>query len=641
MKVKIRKTPKEAKNGATLEPLSYDMQLFHGPSHDNGGIPYKGVEVEGNEPLYKALDGSEIIFGNMTVPGTDQKFKSVAQLLAKKDQRVDKIISKAVALVNDNDPQDKWGELKFNAGRAMLSGGVQKKNELKQNKEHLATLQQAILDAAEEMGADPQALSKGKIKQAKYGMKLAEDGWKFKGTNKDKLDQKILEFANLVAKKGYTGYSGPQSGYDKRNTKSGRKSRHASNQALDMIFDDPEVYDKILKDPELSGFLINNGLTAINEYDPANKKKTGADVGHLHIGYDQGTALSDAFRTQAAGLYKDKNPDWNWSKIVKGNNTPIPGAKAGDVQLEPFTPFTVGNTPVPGKQNKPGPRTVKGNDDPLDITPYSKKPIPSNAKGLDLYQIAPEVLAYAQNQVEPVALQQYNPQLFQSTKVSFQDQLNENQTSFNSLERIMQNNPTALATLAGQKYAADNKVMGEEFRTNQQIEQDVVNKNISLLNDAQLKNLGLADQQYVRQSQARSNTKALNNTILNSITSKIAQTEARNQALKYYEAMTDYRFNPETGQMDYHGAPGGEYINWGGNPSGTSRDARVTVTKDEKGNIQSTKEVMPSSLDTRIKENQLWNQTFKVPNIIDGLGKKKPYTLRENGGTIQQLFKKR
>jgi YD repeat-containing protein len=622
MKIKIKKSPSRK---SKFVPLTQDLLAINGPSHENGGISFMGVEAEGGEVAYSGMDNSTTIFGNLYVPGANKKFKNVAKDLAKKEQKVDKLIEKGSELVNSYDWHDKWDALKFNAGRAMLEGGMMKKQELKQNKEHLSALQQALLETADEMGADPLGLSKGKVVKAKNGVKIKYanggdpgDGWDFKGTNKSKLDKKLLEFVDMVVKKGYTGYSGPNSGYDVRNTKSGRKSRHASGQALDMIFNDKDIYQKILKDPELTSFLVNNGLTVINEYDEGVKKKTGADVGHLHIGYDQGTGISDAFRKEAASLYQTSNPTWNWTNRVFANSKPLKGVKSGDAQLPNYSTPEL-STKIPGNKQQPKPRTVTPGDYDLGITPIEKTNIPSNARGMEWWQIAPELVAFGQNKVEPVWMQQFNPQLYQQTQVSFQDRLNDNQASFNSLERIMKDNPTALATLAGQKYAADNTIRGEEFRTNQQIEQDIVNKNISLLNDAQLKNLQLADTQYVRQSQAKSNTKALNNTILNSITGKIAQNTARNQALKYYESLTNYRYNPETGQVEYMGENMAKYLPTDG--STTTQDTSNTQTRqtyDKSGNLKSTTYTTPGWLDQAVKAQQYQQGQYKKLNQVLG-----------------------
>lgn len=639
MKVKIKKAPK-AQNGATLENLTQDMSLFHGPSHADGGIPYKGVEVEGGEPLYKALDGSEVVFGNMMVPGSNKKFKQVAKLLAEKEQKVDKLIDKGTELVNSSNPNDKWEELAFNSGAAMMMGGARKKMELKQNKEHLSKMQETLLQMAEEMGADPFNLSKGKIVKAKNGATLkAGDGIKVE-TDLSKVNQKLQEFYKLAEQKGFTGQISDKGGYSVRNTKSGRKSRHASGEALDFIFDDKDAYQKILKDPELAGFLINNGLTAINEYDPSIQKKTGADVGHIHVGFDRGTATADQFRKDAASLYKNSQKDWAWNSKGTPAGAPIKGAPAGDVQNGITTDDVINRTFgkdklqvfTPGKEPAYNPRTVKGLTYDNPITNPEDKTLPSAARPLDFRQILPEVVAGFQNQVEPVQMQQFTPQLFQPYQVSFQDSLNDNQTSFNALGRLMQSNPEALATLAGQKYAADNKVRGEEFRTNQQIETDVVNKNISLLNDAEMKNLGLADQQYTRQAQAKSNTKVLNNEILNSITSKIKQNELEQQTTRLYENLFNYRPD-EAMKLTYMGARPEDLLNWAGAGGATNTTATTKQTTDARGNVQKTETTTPSTLDTILKQQQVQQNNFNLPQFVGD--KYQPFKKKANGGIIK------
>ena len=138
-RIKIKSTPKA--DSGKLIPLTDDMQLFSGKSHEQGGMPYMGVEVEGGETAYKNLNGDTTIFGTMLVPGTNKKFKDVSKALAKKEQKVDKLIDKGTILVNTANPLDRWEELAFNSGRVMMEGGARKKMELKQSKEHRSSLQ--------------------------------------------------------------------------------------------------------------------------------------------------------------------------------------------------------------------------------------------------------------------------------------------------------------------------------------------------------------------------------------------------------------------------------------------------------------------------------------------------------------------
>src|SRR5690606_2627979 len=57
-----------------------------------------------------------------------------------------------------------------------------------------------------------------------------------------------------------------------------------------------------------------------------------------------------------------------------------------------------------------------------------------------------------------------------------------------------------------------------------------------------LRNLAILDQQYTRQSQARSNTKATAQAALNSIADKLAKNKLENRTLSIYENLYNYRF---------------------------------------------------------------------------------------------------
>jgi hypothetical protein len=173
--------------------------------------------------------------------------------------------------------------------------------------------------------------------------------------------------------------------------------------------------------------------------------------------------------------------------------------------------------------------------------------IPTNQEKLDPRQLYPELYAAATNRVEPVWAQQYNPQLKQPYQVSFQDRLDENTAAFNAAKNLVDYNPEALSTLAGQKYQANNSVLADEFRQNDATNRGIYNENIGILNDAQLRNLAIRDQQYVRQSTAKSKTKALDHEILSSVASKYLQHNLENKRLMAAESMTGMRFTDTDG----------------------------------------------------------------------------------------------
>lgn len=66
-----------------------------------------------------------------------------------------------------------------------------------------------------------------------------------------------------------------------------------------------KAYEAILNDPDVAQYMLQNNITAINEYDPETQKATGATGPHIHFGFDKGTPLADKFRTEAASKYPD------------------------------------------------------------------------------------------------------------------------------------------------------------------------------------------------------------------------------------------------------------------------------------------------------------------------------------------------
>jgi uncharacterized protein YcbK (DUF882 family) len=178
---------------------------------------------------------------------------------------------------------------------------------------------------------------------------------------------------------------------------------------------------------------------------------------------------------------------------------------------------------------------------------------PSDAEPLDYNQLLGEMYALGNNQLEPVQAQSYQPQLRNPYDISLQDILNENQADYRSQQRMIGNNPAAQAMLNAQKYAANQKVLGEQFRLNQTNKDQVYSQNINTLNDAKLKNLAIYDQQYDRQASAKANTKAITQAALNSISSKYLQNDAANKKLQIYENLYGYRFDDQGRAVNYNG----------------------------------------------------------------------------------------
>lgn len=184
----------------------------------------------------------------------------------------------------------------------------------------------------------------------------------------------------------------------------------------------------------------------------------------------------------------------------------------------------------------------------FDWIPYANQALeylrPSDQEAFDYSQVYPEMMALSMNQLEPVQAQLYHPDLGTPIDISLQDQLNANQADYNAIQRQTGYNPEALSALAAQKYAANSKVLADQFRLNQAEKQRVYEGNRALLNDAQLKNLGILDTQMVRGEEAKSRTKQQALEAMKSVADKIAKNKLENRTLGIYENMYKYRFDP-------------------------------------------------------------------------------------------------
>lgn len=173
------------------------------------------------------------------------------------------------------------------------------------------------------------------------------------------------------------------------------------------------------------------------------------------------------------------------------------------------------------------------------LSPY----LPSTQEELDPRQLTGEYFALATNQLEPVPAQLYHPELKTPYEISLQDAINENIATARALQRLT-TNPAAQANIAAQLYQANQKVYADQFRVNQELKNKVYEENINVLNDAELKNLGILDTQYQRQSQALSKTKDVAREALSSISDKYLQNQLQNRTLATYENLYNYRYDP-------------------------------------------------------------------------------------------------
>ncbi len=181
--------------------------------------------------------------------------------------------------------------------------------------------------------------------------------------------------------------------------------------------------------------------------------------------------------------------------------------------------------------------------------------MPSDQEPFDWAQTIPEQYSLMSNKLEPVKAQLYKPELDVPYDISFQDRMNAMISSGNASRRMaeIQNNPAAQAMINAQEYEAINSVKGDQFRANQAKKDQVYSGNRATLNDAQKMNLGILDQQFVRQEQAKSNTKDTTLAALSSMTDKQARQKYENRELAIYENMYNYRYGKDGRAQNWNG----------------------------------------------------------------------------------------
>lgn len=351
--------------------------------------------------------------------------------------------------------------------------------------------------------------------------------------------------------------------------------------------------------------------------EQASKKWTGEGAYATITPDIAGIKIKDLSPDQwnkTVGAFKQGEGDKHYNSATTTVTNPDISRLVGNNKFTPWNTnqFKIPDNPLPTYN----PTKVQGDNTPMTITEPKDYPVQGNQRPLSLNQITPELYAAATNHQVPVWMQKYSPQLFEPYQVSFQDKLNENQANFNASRKAVAYDPTSLSTLAGQEYSADSGVLAEEFRTNQGINNEIINKNKALLNDATQENLKLADLQYTRQSEARSKTKETNQAILSSISDKVSQNILENRTLGVYQNLyPHFRFDPNTGQEIKQGAPGQDYINWNGDTSTTQNNGNQAVKQvydPRTGQTKAITTTTPGPLTTALKSLQYRKNTISL-----------------------------
>jgi len=589
--------------GGEAQPISYNPHLpdggetvmFRGNSHSQSdgrgnsgiGITYgdNPVEVEAGEPAVALPDSQGntnlTVFGNLSIPkqfaeiiGDDKakgkKFKNYIADLSKKEAKHSSLLDKSSQELNSLDMTTPYDKLKFQTLQANILGSNMVLKDIADKKTKAAELQSIINNTAEQHGLSAEHLAKGKIKQAEDGITLIAQSGKTIPANKAKeyLDKGYKQDPNNPSRLYKPGTASVIiKGSPEKQTMSSSVKRNTSSTVHRATSNggkpNAQWYSWVKKQ-------LNNGVT----YDELASKGHGTLQGLKQKFPNEYKANTDNIEAITTQDYTPATKD-----ITQGT----PG---DEVFLEDEPNFET----VPYKRSLPM-------DIYNQILPYIR---PTDQEGLDANQLLGEMNAFATNQLQPVDAQSYQPLLQTPYDISYQDVLNENNADFKSL--LKQSNPATQSLLAAQKYQANFKVLGEQFRANQQEKSQVYADNRNTLNDAQLKNLNIFDTQYQRQAQALSNTKAINQSAINSMSSKYQQNKLENRTLGIYENLYNYRYDAAGRAQNLNPLfQANEHNIYTTDKTQPITDVPVT---DSKGNIIEYKRVEPQSVSPTLQSPQ-------------------------------------
>jgi hypothetical protein len=595
-------------DGGYAETLSYNPNLpggeigmFRGASHDNGGIQTQygenGVEVEGGEPFTVLEDnGSEdgnnlegggskenlVVFGNIKInkeiadligdpKAKGKKFKTYIADVAKNDAKQLKTIQKGLDLIEEYDGNSSYDRLGMNSGIANLMGAkAQQKINADKIKE-AGLVQDSIHQTARQLGVKSDKLAEGKLEKEKDPSMIAQKGIVTPFTRKNTMTNAFIEGnrskidpnpnnynAQLLQQLlGQSLYGGPSQAatvtpFTRENTMTkefieGNRSKTPPAKSAASSSSKGKGKAKSDDSVQLRRLDVENMPNII----PASRNLTPSQLVNLPKGFAERAMASAERVSPAIDSENSKGNFWN---------------KAGGIGLAALS--NLENFLRPSNAND-------------DLPPD---------------QLYPEYFALATNQLDPVQAQKFQPMLDTPYDISFNDQINAIDSQARAAIRAGGNNPAAQSLIMAQAIEAKNRVLGEQTRVNQANKMGVYDKNRAMLNDAQLKNLQILDQQYVRQAQAKSNTKAQTQAALSSIAAKTAQQRATNRKLAIMENMYGFRFSP-SGRAINMNAPA--QFNMSGNPFGRAGNQQglspgLAFTYDDQQQIVGTRRIPKS-----------------------------------------------
>ena len=199
---------------------------------------------------------------------------------------------------------------------------------------------------------------------------------------------------------------------------------------------------------------------------------------------------------------------------------------------------------------------------------------------LDPSETMAEQYALGNNQVDPVYAQTYQPMLDQPYDISLQDQINAIDAQANAAIRASGQNPAAQAQIMAQSLQAKQQVYGNQLRANQENKNRVYQGNRAAINDSAFKNMGILDNQQVRQSQAKSATKAQTIAALSSISDKVTRNKQENLIAAVNQNRNNFRIDSEGRAINFNNPA---QFNMSGNPFSRTGNQQG-ITTDSLGN---------------------------------------------------------
>jgi hypothetical protein len=539
------------------------------------------VEVQGNEPAIEMMDPdtgeknlvvaggiktskeAALNAGNIKFAG--KKYQTNIADIAKNDAKLNKKKDKLAKEIDEHDDNTPFGQLALLTKGLSLKGIDEQQLINSAQKTKLLDWQNTINEAADNLSelhgkkVDPNFLEKGKIKfekesgQAKYGKAIekAQNGTPIRGQRRmsgndtevyDDATKSWISDADYMAK--YNPDGTPKSTSPQSTTKADipelsekdykyltdlyEKAKAAKKGPAVVKFQ--KEYHRIA--PELAKQIIldNPEITA-----------KGKDLGYKNMSSLRKEKSRDKIlQTNEDKFFGDRTKQY-FSKLkatpktTTPQTTTLPDMTVTATRKKPTSSTTTGSTKTifPYKRNQ-------FMDVINQVLPYLR---PSDAEALDPYQVMGE-LSVMGDQPEGVQARLIQPELDVPYNISYQDQLDEITAQSRAAERMARNNPAAAAAILGQAARMKSGVKAEEFRANQAQRMGVYDRNRAIVNQTKLQNLGIADQQYVRQEQAKANTKATKLAALQSMSSKYLQNELANRKLKTAENLYNYRFDP-------------------------------------------------------------------------------------------------